>query len=327
MEQNHSLNIIPKQALAAVVFGAQDRIAAIHSLGSAIAKSGWFGCNSTEAGEVIAITCLEEGMTLTDFNRTYDLILNKPRKKAQAALVEFERSGGKFAWVQTGDERTANLDDQKAVILLERGGKKVTYEYSIRDAKQEGVFKKDSRYEKRPGNMLRARCCSNGIGIIAPEIYCGPDESNEVPAELNLGAAQVTATPPEPATEVKTIKVEFQTTPPADEKELAEKGLAPNPTKAAVVATSVATPPPASPAPVSSAPTAGRLSDETVSKVEAAIGVNAIKATDWLVKEKWLQPGQDLSYLTATRAERIIRNTASFIAAISNENITCNPQS
>ena len=73
---------------------------AINALGTAIAKSGFAGCEKVEQGIIIAFTCLAEKITPIEFSRTYDIISGKPTKKAAVMLAEFRSQyGGEFEWV------------------------------------------------------------------------------------------------------------------------------------------------------------------------------------------------------------------------------------
>lgn len=306
-----ALQIVPKHALTTLVFGSSNPIQALEAVGGIAAKSGAFGFGTTQAGAVAIITCVETGITLTEYHRTYDTVEGKPRKKAMAALVEFEKSGGKFEWILTGDEPAANPDDRKATLHLERGAKKRDYTYSMKDAAAEGLVKPGSRWVKRPGNMLRARCITNGLGLIAPEIFAGEydEESEAVTPPLLVekttekpAKVESVSTAPEPARPVTqettpptqaqaaVIDVDFKTSPQEDAKAEAAAGLAP-----AIKF---------GPADVRGDPLTGRLDEPTVIAIEAAIGEHAIAVVTWLKAKKWIT--NDLPELSVERARRIL---------------------
>lgn len=158
-----------------------DPIAAIKSLGTMFAKSGMFGCEKEEQGQVLAMICLSERKSPVAITTNYDIVEGKLRKKALAALADFRSAGGKHKWLASGDTPAVKDEDRFAELeLTDREGVKVTYRYSMADARAEGLVKDRSRWVKRPGNMLRARCISNGLGMICPEIFAGEDD-NESP--------------------------------------------------------------------------------------------------------------------------------------------------
>jgi hypothetical protein len=276
-----------------------DPLNAIDRIGQFFAKSGMFGCDRVEQGQVLAMVCLSENKSPVVINRTYDIVEGKLRKKALAALAEFRSKGGKHKWLRSGDEATEKEDDRKAVLeVTPTDAPPLTYSYSMADARAEGLIRDKSRWTKRPGNMLRARCISNALGMVCPELYAGDDDGEAEPlAErpINLAAAaQETA---------KAVVVD-------------------------VVATHVAeatspTPPPQQPAtavtpePQAEATPAGtKLPQELVDQVEKSISEHAVAAGKWMLKEGWLQAGQGLDSLTEARAKRIIKNRESFIRAI-----------
>jgi hypothetical protein len=308
----------------------QNPVAEIRELGKMVARSGMFGCEREEAGCAIVMMSWMDGMTLTQWARTYDLVEGKARKKALACLAEFRSVGGKHKWLSSGDTPTAKEDDRYAEIeLTDREQNKLIYRYSMADARAEGLIKDKSRWVKRPGNMLRARCISNGLGMLVPEIFAGDDsdsDSSPSVAPLNLTSAttvsatavateppKVTAAASAPVIDVESEKVE------------AEMGLAP--------ATTKVTPhpaPPSSPAPSAPAIPFSGLPQETVEAIGNALAGNMLPAARWLIKEGWLpvaEPPADesaagvcltkhLHALSPARAKRILIQKESFLRAI-----------
>lgn len=294
-------------------------IEAIDRIGEMFARSGMFGCDRPEQGKVLAMVCLAERKSPVEITRTYDIVEGKLRKKALAALAEFRSKGGKHTWLRSGDEPAADEASQRATLALEApDGSKVEYSYSIADARAEGLIRDKSRWVKRPGNMLRARCISNGLGMLMPEIYAGEDESEPMPAPA-LDLATTTTTPPPEPKPAKVVTLEVVAEPPAPAPE-------PTPELPAVVAT----PEPPAPAPAPeppkekefkpgpsyASPPNGGLPSELVKELEDAIGDHGPQAIAWMLKEGWLQKGQDLSALPEARARRVIKQRDSFLRAI-----------
>lgn len=331
----NELTTIPKLNLTTIVANSDNRISAVEAFGIMAAKSGFYGCENVQQGMVIALTCMELGIGLHEFGRQFDIIKGKPRKKAMASLVEFERLGGKFAYTLTGDEPAQRPEDRAAEVVLKLGEKTVTYRYSMADAVAEKLVKPDSRWEKRPGNMLRARAVSNGLGIICPSIYAGEiDQDSEVidvqtikldaqPVPLAKLAPAVAhpvppVTPAAPAVATITPPATIQSSqnPPTPPPVLISQP---------VPSASVVPPPPTVENPVAAQP--GTLAEASLSvlpadvqaQLIAAIGQqNITAAVKFALAQNppWLLPDQGLECLTPARAGRIIKNSGSFLRAI-----------
>ena len=288
---------------------------AVDRLGVMMAKSGMFGCENENAGKVLAMICMAEKKSPVEIMRQYDIIGGKLRKKALASYAEFRAKGGIVRWINTGE------DGKEARADFTFEGQTITCGYTIDQAIKGGATMKDgSNWKKTPGNMLRARCLSNAIAMLAPEIFAGGDDSeaDDTPAaEIKLPAATITTSPP-PATAASTvpgkvIEAEVIKSSPGPAKPPSVPPTASD-TAGAAVSEAVAMPA-QSPAPASQ-PAAALLSPEIVAKLEAAIGEHAVAAGKWLLKEGWLKPGQGLDSLAEGRANNIIKNTARFIRAI-----------
>lgn len=290
-----------------------DPMSAIDRMGEFFARSGMFGCERVEQGKVLAMVCIAEKKSPVEITRTYDIVEGKLRKKALAALAEFRGKGGKHNWLRSGDEPAENESDRKAVLeLTPPDGKPLTYSYSMADARAEGLVRDKSRWTKRPGNMLRARCISNGLGMVMPEIYAGDDDNEQEPREsapMNLAAAVVTA----PTVEVQPAKVEqpsniveaqFATSPPADAKAEADAGLAPVISVAEVMQPTQ--------------PSWPELPSDLVRAIEDSIGEHALAAIKWMRNQNppWLIEGQGLRHLTEGRARRIVKQRDGFLKAV-----------
>lgn len=275
----------------------QNPLEAITQVGKIFARSGMFGCDREEQGQLLAMICLAEKKSPVEITRTYDIIGGKLRKKAMAAFAEFRGRGGKVKWISTGDAG----DKAEADFTFE--GQTIRASFTIDQAKKQQLIKPNSNWEKTPGNMLRARCISNAIGMLCPEILAGEDvdESPAPPAPALTLPVQPSVT-----VEVSAPATATATAPQAE-------SVAAIPVQSEVVQVA--------PAQFQSGPKlttqpTGGLSADLVQQVENAIGEHAIIAVNWFVKEGWLKAGQPLSALTEARAKRIINQRESFIRAI-----------
>lgn len=291
--------------------GSSDPITAIDRIGDWIGKSGMLPLGKVEAGKVIALTCVTEGISFFEFMRTYDVMSDgRIRKKSLAALANLRKKGGKHKWIKTGD------DGKEAVVELTYEGETITSRYTIEDAKKAGLVKDGGNWVKTPANMLRARAVSNGVGMIAPEIFAGEDDGAEEgpTAELKLksanpeAAAEIAKEPaptPKPKEKAKVIDIQAEPVQEAKPVEVKQEPVAQEPTPA--------------PAQVATTQTSkgSQLSDEMVAAVEAAITPeHAEKAIKWMFKSGWLKTGMSLYDIPESRAQRILKQAKSFIETI-----------
>lgn len=157
---------------------AYDKIndaAGLEMFGNAICRSGMFGCESKEAGIVFALQCVAENKPPLEMAKNYHLVKGKLTKRADAMLADFRRAGGKVTWRDLKDEKV-----QAAVFEFE--DVQTPASFSMEDAKRAGLVRSGSAWDKTPAAMLRARCISETLRAIAPEIVQGV----YVPEELDV---------------------------------------------------------------------------------------------------------------------------------------------
>lgn len=174
----------------------------IEALGNAIALSGMFGCDKPEQGIIIALQCMAENMPPLEMAKNYHLVKGKLTKRADAMLADFRNAGGQWQWLDI-----KNPTKQAALVTFECY-KDLPVEYTIDDAKQAGVYnaKADSPWQRTPAAMLRARCVSETLRAIAPEIVTGvytPEEAAQFDMPpVNAARAEFEASA-KPAAKVK----------------------------------------------------------------------------------------------------------------------------
>lgn len=224
-----------------------DPLAFITTFGTALARSGMFGCQCDEQGQIIAATCLMEGITPLDFRRTYHIVQGTPSMRSDAMLAEFRRLGGKHKVI-------ARTPDHAEVELIDDGQShrfSLTWEQAIKEdfthARPKGddadkipvekwPVKDNYKYPRKRMQMLWARVVSDGVRTLRPEIVAGhytPEEvedfgvAGEVryttppPLSAEAAIAQAAGRPPEPTEpEVDDVEdVPFETQPAAVETE------------------------------------------------------------------------------------------------------------
>jgi hypothetical protein len=153
-----------------------DPIQAIQVMGEMIWGSGMFGCVKPEQGMVLAMTCLAEGKAPLELAKTYHIIEGKLSMRADAMLGRFLTTGGKVKWLVRNDKEV------KAVFI--HSDSEVEIGCTVEEMKANGVAMgknglKDN-WRKFPRQMLTARCISEGVRLLAPQIVSGIYTPEEV---------------------------------------------------------------------------------------------------------------------------------------------------
>jgi hypothetical protein len=149
----------------------------MQTLAVAIAKSGLFGIRTPEQALVLMAIAQAEGRHPVEAARDYDIINNRPAKKAEAMLRDFIQAGGKVQWHALTDE----LAD--ATFTHPQTGE-VRIDWDMKRAQV--AFGKKDMYAKFPRQMLRSRVVSEGVRTLWPLATSGmyvPEEQADIPAK------------------------------------------------------------------------------------------------------------------------------------------------
>ena len=165
-----------------------DPITAIEKMGEWIASSGMLGCTKVEQGKLVAWQCAAEKKTPFDFKREYHIINGSLSMRSDAMLAGYRARGGKVLWKQ--------FDSRAAIALWTYDGNSCEISFTTEDAKLAGLLpaKAGSGWAKDPSAMLRARCISKAVRMLAPEVVAGiytPEETEDFQPAI----AEVTAAP------------------------------------------------------------------------------------------------------------------------------------
>ena len=156
------------------VFDRVDPMSFIDTMGVIFSQTGAGGAKNLNEGKLLALACLAERKNIFTIANEYHLIGGKLTMKADVMLGKFRIAGGRHRWIKDGE------DGVEACLELEYQGQKIQSRFTLDQAKKaEFNFKPGSNWSKDPGSMLRARCITRGIKMIAPEIvggYYTPDE-------------------------------------------------------------------------------------------------------------------------------------------------------
>ena len=153
----------------------QNPMDAIERMGNFIADSRMCGVTDPAQGMVVAMTCLAERITPIDFDREYHLIDGRLSKRADAMLAGFRKLGGRVTWKKT--------DATACIGVWKFEGNEIEVGYTLEDAERAQLYppqKPGSNWNKRPDAMLRARCISKAVRMLAPEVVAGIYTPEEV---------------------------------------------------------------------------------------------------------------------------------------------------
>jgi len=187
-----------------------ERIDAIERLGAHWARAGSINADRIEQGVIAVCRCISSGISMLEYEATYHNWGGKAEKRALACLAQIRLKGAKHKWL------SESVDQEKAILELTYEGNTVTTKFTIEQAKKQNLIRPLTMWSKDPSYMLRARCITTAIAMLAPEIVAGaeaaPDEAPQQLPELQLPKAKTDKHP---------------TTAEEEEKALAKMGLAP----------------------------------------------------------------------------------------------------
>lgn len=181
MEPNELTPVVTSNELAAA--GVYDRISdpmsAIKTLGLSIFKSGIFGLDKPEQGEILAMQCMVEKKSPLELARTYHFIQGQLAIRSDALLAKFHQAGGSVDWTERTDEKvratfrkgTASADIVADLKEYVGNGTALGKDKQLKD-----------NWKKWPRRMLTARAISEGVRLIAPECCFGTYTVEELDA-------------------------------------------------------------------------------------------------------------------------------------------------
>lgn len=273
----------------------QNPIEAAAKMGEMMAKSGLFGVEKTETGQVLALACMAERISPFEFSRRYHIVKGRIAMRADQMLARYRSMGGKVKWIK--------FDHEAAIGEWTYDGQTTTIGYTLEDAQRAQLIKDDSAWKKDPGAMCRARCVSKAIRMIAPEVIAGYSTPEEVGDEVaNEPAKSFLPTQPQPS---------VTTTPPAPEAKAIE-----------VTVTPVQDPaPPSTPPPaptqrfVAKTGSDGKGIDvETHDKILSLVEGLETQALSWMTAKKYIHDGKlitlkrDIAQLFLDKPDKLVEH-------------------
>jgi len=177
-----SEDIVPVDVKALEVYDRiGDPMLAIKTLGQSIFRSGIFGVDKVEQGEILAMQCLTEKKSPLELARTYHFIQGQLAIRTDALLAKFNLIGGNVTWITRNDtlvEAEFAKGINKALIRA------TIEEYTINGTALGKDGKIKENWKKWPRRMLTARAISEGVRLIAPECCFGvavSDDAIDIP--------------------------------------------------------------------------------------------------------------------------------------------------
>src|SRR5437762_1711901 len=104
-------------------------------MAEAVAKSGLFGMKTKEQALALMLVAQAEGLHPATAAMEYDIIQNKPARKAHAMLARFQQSGGTMRYTERTDKRVA------AIFSHPQGGQ-IEIDWDMERAKKAGLGNK-----------------------------------------------------------------------------------------------------------------------------------------------------------------------------------------
>lgn len=265
---------IPMVSSVPVAQTIESMVQAAEVLGKAFAMSGMFGCGKVEQGIVLAMHCLMERKSPLEIMAEYHIVEGKMSMRSDAMLSRLSKNGGTFKWTMTGD------DGKEAKLWIKYKEREDTISYTMADAIKQGIVKAGSAWQKTPGAMLRARCTSKGMRMIAPDLVAGvyvPEEIqdfNNNPDPQPSKPLLATVSPVSEPVKVVVAEVEPAPIPPRTEKH-----------------------------------------DLVSDFCQAILGYEEL-AKKWFVKHAWIKEGQSCTDVSEAKMKQVIDKKDSFIAKI-----------
>jgi hypothetical protein len=191
----------------------ENPLEAVEKLGKVFAKSGMFGCEKEEQGQLLALACMATKKDPFQFLDENHLINGRRSMRADRMLANYRARGGKVTWKQ--------FDDKAAVGVWAFDGNTTEIGFTYAEAEKAGLIRPKSAWTTFPAEMLRARCISRAVRMLCPEAIAGaylPDEK-AIDIEATVQAQeQKTGLFQEPAGPASLVQLDRDTTKPASEK-------------------------------------------------------------------------------------------------------------
>ena len=187
-----------------------DPMAAATQLGEWICRSGMFGADRPEQGNLLALQCIVERKPPLELAKHYHVIQGRLSLRADAMLALYRERGGKVVWKQ--------FDAAGARAQWIYDGNDIELAYTADDAKAAGFLpaRGGSGWAKFPAEMMRARLISKAVRMLCPEVVTGTYTPEEIADFAQPSPVQVLASQPQ----AKAVNVEVVPATASEEPKL-----------------------------------------------------------------------------------------------------------
>jgi len=147
----------------------------VSKLAQTVFKSNLFPAlkNQNQAFTLMMI-CQSEGIHPIQAMRRYDIIEGKPGLKSSAMLSDFKKMGGKYRIIENTD-KVCKIHFEHQGIEAD-----VTWTIEMTTHLVDRYGKVKANWKNYPRQMLFARCCAEGVRMVAPEVNQGIYTSEEI---------------------------------------------------------------------------------------------------------------------------------------------------
>lgn len=172
----------------------------IKAVAPAMHQARFFGVASPEQAMAIMIKGHELGLGLSAAFEFIKVVQGRPTLSPMGALALIQASP-LCAGVRIEDLKAKDGKPSACRVWMKRSnGFEYTCEFSIEDARQAGLVKADSGWEKYPTNMLRWRAVGFCADVVFPDVIGGMKRADEFGADLTQSGDVIdgswTAAPP-----------------------------------------------------------------------------------------------------------------------------------
>lgn len=172
------------RALAVARSLTPDMWSMIEAVAPAMHRSRLFGVTAPEQAAAIMLKGYELGLGLAASFEFIHVIQGRPSLSPRGALALIHRSG-ELAKLQVQDLTDKKGTPTGCTVTMKRvNGFQYTVTFTLGDAKQAGIIKPDSGWQKYPANMLRWRAIGFCADVVFPDVIGGMKRADELGADI-----------------------------------------------------------------------------------------------------------------------------------------------
>jgi hypothetical protein len=199
MSSNTQVATAPQINPLTTLMPTMDDINVMGTMAKIYCAAGTLGTKIPEEIMSLMLVAQAEGRPVAIVARDYHIVKGRPTLKSEAMQSRFTAMGGVIEFLDASDAICR--------ATFTRGKTSVTIDWDIARAQRAGLATTNANWQKYPRAMLKARCVSEGVRMVAPEVLSGlycPEEVQEFDEPPHTPAA--------PAYDPK-LAVSFDATP------------------------------------------------------------------------------------------------------------------